>query len=248
VASRRCDILCPVLIADIMSLVAPPVTDLLRRARTGASTPQPMHPTIIAVRHGRVVATVSTPRVQVTLEAATAMAVGLDPAALVVAAEALLDEERPALTYAVMTRERQARWVLQEVTEAQDEVRFSVPVDGGHPTGQGAGTLRLLAEAMGQRPMDVRRVARNDRAGTFGEDTFLPPEQGRVVVDAGTVKTLQERITPVGGRALYVARSTEAGRLALQAGLPRTSLLAQEPAATPHEQEGTPPEQDAPGG
>ena len=142
---------------------------------------------------------------------ATSLAVGLDPAALVVAAEARLDDEQPALTYAVMTRDRQAKWVLQEVTEGREvtegttvtasaptpatddtqggtsEVRFSIPVDGGEPTGQGAGTLRLLAEAMSQRPVDVTKVARTDRSGTFGEDTFLPPEQGRVVVDLSLI-------------------------------------------------------------
>lgn len=199
-----------------------------------------MFPTIIAVRNDRVVATLSAPRIEATLSGATSMAVGLDPQALVVATEARLGGEQPALTYAVMTRERQARWVLQEVTEnapgAEDGsddggLRFSVPVDGGEPTGQGAGTLRLLAEAMGQPPVDVTQVARTDRGGTFGENTFLPPEQGRVVVDAGTVATLQERVAQIGGQALYVARSPEAGRLALQAGLPRACLLsAEEPA------------------
>ncbi len=190
-----------------------------------------MFPTIVALRNERLVATASTPRIEATMSCATALAVGLDPQALVVAAEALLDGEQPALTYAVMTRDRQARWVLQEVTETADEVRFSVPVDGGEPTGQGAGTLRLLAEAMGQRPMDPTQVARTDRSGTFGEEPFMPPEQGRVVLDAGTISTLQERIAQIGGQALYLARSPEAGKLALSAGLPRACLLGGEPPA-----------------
>lgn len=214
-----------------MALVAPPVTDLLRRSRTGTPDPQPMFPTIIAVRNDRVVASVSTPRIEATMSAATTLAVGVDPQALVVATEARLDGEQPALTYAVMTRERQARWVLQEITEGADGVRFSVPVDGGEPTGQGAGTLRVLAEAMGQRPIDVSTVARKDRSGTFGEDPFLPAEQGRVVVDVGTMTTLHERVSEIGGQALYVARSPEAARTALAAGLPRTCLLGGGPTA-----------------
>lgn len=221
-----CGILCTVLIADIMSLVALPVTDLLRRSRTGGAAAQPMFSTIIAVRNERVVASVSTPRIQATLETATPLAVGLDPSALVVAAEALLNDTQVALTYAVMTRERQAKWVLQEVTETADEVRFSVPVDGGEPTGQGAAALRVLAEAMQQRPMDVRTVARKDRGGTFGEQTFLPPEKGRVVIDAGTMTNLSRMVGGIGGQALYVARSPEAATLALEAGLPRASLLS----------------------
>ncbi|OLT45093.1 hypothetical protein BJF86_10675 [Serinicoccus sp. CNJ-927] len=225
VAPTWCDILSGVLVADLMTLVAPPVTDLLRRSQTGTPSPQPMFPTMVAVRNDRVVAIVSTPRIEATMSAATSLAVGLDPQALVVATEARFDGEQPALTYAVMTRERTARWVLQEITGSGDEVRFSVPVDGGEPTGQAAGTLRLLAEAMAQRPVDVSTVARSDRGGTFGEETFLPPEQGRVVVDAGTLATLQERVAQIGGRALYVARSPEAGRLALSAGLPRACLL-----------------------
>ena len=46
-----------------------------------------------------------------------------------------------------------------------------------------------------------------------------------MVVDAGTVKTLQDRVQGIAGRALYLARSQEAGRLALEAGLPRACLL-----------------------
>lgn len=185
-----------------------------------------MFPTIIAVRGDRVVAVVSTPRVQATLAAAPTMAVGLAPTALVVATEAVLGEVDQALTYAVMTRERQAKWVLQEITTSDEgEVRFSVPVDGGEPTGQGAATLRLLAEALQQRPVDPSSVARTDRSGTFGEDPFLPAEQGRVVIDAGTMSTLHGRVEQIAGRALYLPRSPEAGRLALQAGLPRVCLL-----------------------
>ncbi len=189
-----------------------------------------MFPTIVAVRNDRVLATVSTLRIEATMSAATTMAVGLDPQALVVATEARLDD-RPALTYAVMTRERRARWVVQEIHEDGPEVRFSVPADGGEPRGQAAGTLRVLAEALGQRPMDVSTVARQDRSGTFGEDTFLPPEQGRVVVDAGTMSTLHERVAEIDGQVLYLARSPEAGRLALEAGLPRACLLSPEPPA-----------------
>ena len=85
--------------------------------------------------------------------------------------------------------------------------------------------LRTLAEAMQQQPMGVTKVARKDRGGTFGEDLFLPPEQGRVVVDAGTLKTLHERVVGIAGQALYVPRSPEAGRLAVEAGLPRACLV-----------------------
>lgn len=181
-----------------------------------------MFPTLVAVRNERVVATVSSPRVGTTLTGATTMAVGLDPQALVLAAEARV-QGRTVLTYAVMTRDRQAKFVLQDVLEEGGQVGFGTPVDGGEP--QDARSLAVLADAMAQRPVDVTTVARRDRSGTFGEDLFLPAEQGRVVVDAGTIKTLQERVQGIAGQALYVARSHDAGRLALEAGLPRACLL-----------------------
>ncbi len=209
-----------------MALVVPPTVELLRRARAAEGArpqePEPMFATLIAVRNGRVVASVSTPRMSITLNCALPMAVGLDPEALVVAAQAQV-EGRPALAYSVMKRDRTAKFVLQPVAEQDGELVVGRPVDGGEPADPHI--LQTLAEAMGQRPVDVTKVARKDLGGTFGEDTFLPPEEGRVVVDAGTVKTLEQRVKGVRGQALYVARSPEAGRLALEAGLPRTSLL-----------------------
>lgn len=220
-----CGILSRVLIADVMALVVPPVTDLLRRSRSrgGTNDTEPMFPTIVAVRNERVVAAVTSPRLQITLTCAQTMAVGLDPSALVVAAQADLDGS-PVLGYSVMTRDRRAKFAVQAVRWQQDgSVAFSEPVDGGDP--HDATILRVLAEAMQQRPVDVTQVARRDGGGTFGEEFFLPPEQGRVVLDAGTMRTLHERVVGVSGEAVYVARSPEAGRLALEAGLPRTSLL-----------------------
>lgn len=211
-----------------MALVVPPVSDLLRRSRAAqGETPerQPMFPTLVAVRNERVVATLSTPRIGTTLTGAPTMAVGLDPEALVLAAEATV-EGRTVITYAVMTRERSAAFVLQDVVEEGGELRFGTPTDGGTP--QDDRSLVVLADAMAQEPMDVTQVSRKDGSGTFGEHTFLPPEQGRVVVDAGTVRTLQQRVQGIAGLALYVARSREAGRLALEAGLPRTCLLQPE--------------------
>lgn len=221
-------------IADIMALVVPPTVELLRRARAAEGEhphePEPMFPTLIAVRHQRVVASVSTPRMSITLNCALPMAVGLDPQALVVAAQAQV-EGRPALAYSVMTRDRKAKFVLQMVAEQDGELVVGRPVDGQEPADPHI--LQTLAEAMGQQPLDATRVARKGLGGTFGEDTFLPPEQGRVVVDAGAVKTLHERVKGVAGTALYIARSPEAGRLALQAGLPRTSLLTSESPEVP---------------
>jgi hypothetical protein len=222
-----CGILCRVLIADIMALVVPPVTDLLGRTRSRAGThgEQPMFPTIIAIRNERVVAVVSTPRMAATLSCAQTLAVGLDATALVVAAQAELDGS-PALTYSVMTRDRNAKFVVQRIRQEEGRTLVSDPVDGGDP--RDATILRTLAEAMQQEPMTTARVARKDRGGTFGEDLFLPPEQGRVVVDAGTLRTLHDRVAGIAGQALYVARSPEAGRLALEAGLPRPCLVSAE--------------------
>ncbi|MGC5584213.1 hypothetical protein ACQE98_05610 [Ornithinimicrobium sp. W1679] len=213
------------LIADVMALVVPPVTDLLRRtrARGGTHGEQPMFPTIIAVRNGRVVAGVSTPRTAATLSAARTLAVGVDAAALVLAAQAEVDGHS-ALVYTVMTRDLLAKQVLQRV-ELGPEGRVAVgtPQEGGEP--QDDTLMRTLAEAMGHRPVDVTRVARRDGGGTFGEDLYLPPEQGRVVVDAGTVRTLHERVRGIAGEVFYVPRSPEAARLALEAGMPRQALV-----------------------
>lgn len=186
-----------------------------------------MFPTIVAVRNDRVVASVSTPRLAATLSCAQTLAVGLDAEVLVVAAEAVLDAgegSSTALTYTLMTRDRRGHYALQEVTDRDGEVGLSVPVNGGTP--QDPRVLEVLADAMGQAPMPVDKVARKDHGGTFGEQPFMPAEQGRVVVDAGTMSTLHQRVREIGGQALYVARSPEAGRLALQAGLPRTCLLS----------------------
>ncbi len=224
--ASSCGILSRVLIADIMALVVPPVTDLLRRTRSrgGTNGDEPMFPTIVAVRNDRVVAAVTSPRLQATLTCAQTMAVGLDPTALVVAAQADRDGA-PVLAYSVMTRDRRAKLVVQGVRFGQDgSVAFAEPVDGGDP--QDATIMRVLAEAMQQRPVDVTHVARKDRGGTFGEDLFLPAEQGRVVVDAGTMKTLHERVVGISGQAVYVARSPEAAQLALEAGLPRPALVS----------------------
>ena len=112
---------------------------------------------------------------------------------------------------------------VQRIRLEDGRTLVSEPVDGGDP--HDATILRTLAEAMQQQPMGVTKVARKDRGGTFGEDLFLPPEQGRVVVDAGTLKTLHERVVGIAGQALYVPRSPEAGRLAVEAGLPRACLV-----------------------
>lgn len=209
-----------------MTLVVPPVNDLLRRARTadGTAAGQPMFPTIIAIRNDRVVAVVSSSRMEATLSCAETLAIGTAPQALVVAAEATI-EDRPVLAYTLMTRERQAKTALQEIHQDHGAVTFSVPFDAGSPEDETV--LRTLAQAISQQPMDVTKVSRKDLSGTFGEDHFMAPEEGRVVVDAGTISTLQKRVEGIGGRALYVARSREAGKLALQAGLPRTSLLSE---------------------
>lgn len=224
VPARPCGILSRVQIADIMALVVPPVTDLLRRsrAREGAAGEQPMFPTVVAVRNGRVVAAVSTPRMAATLSCASTLSVGVGADALVLAAQAEVDGA-PALTYSVMTRDRRAKFAVQRLQLDEGRTLVAEPVDGGDP--QDATVLRVLAEAMAQEPMSVDRVARKDRGGTFGEDLFLPPEKGRVVVDAGTVRTLQKRVQEIAGLALYVPRSPEAGRLAIEAGLPRTCLV-----------------------
>jgi phage terminase large subunit-like protein len=207
-----------------MALVVPPVTDLLRRSRAGGGTDavQPMFPTIIALRNDRVVAAVSTPRMAATLSCAQTLAVGVGAEVLVLAAEALVNGS-PALTCSVMTRDRRGKLVLQKVEGEGDQVSLSTPVDGGEP--QDPTILRALAEAMSQQPVAVDQVARRDTGGTFGEETFLPAEQGRVVVDAGTVTVLQERVQQIGGQALYLPRSPDAARLALESGMPRRCLL-----------------------
>jgi hypothetical protein len=207
-----------------MAMVVPPVTELVRRSRDvqdGTQERRPMFPTLVAVRNDRVVATLSSPRVGVTLTGATTMAVGLAPQALVLAAEGTVDG-RPAITYSLMSSDLQAACAVQDVLDQDGQLTFGVPQQAGE-LDQTA--LRVLADALAQEPVDVSRVARQDRGGTFGERTFLPAEQGRVVVDAGTVKTLQDRVQGIAGRALYLARSQEAGRLALEAGLPRACLL-----------------------
>lgn len=181
-----------------------------------------MFPTIIAIRHERVVAVVSTPRMLATLSCADTMSVGLDPVALVVAVQAEV-EGYQALAYTVMTRQREGMTVLQQAEEKDGEVHFGTPFKPEHQPDQKM--LQTLAEAMAQQPLPADRVAKREGGGVFGETTYLPAEQGRVVLDAGTMRTLHERVRDIAGQALYVARSPEAGKLALKAGLPRSCLL-----------------------
>lgn len=185
-----------------------------------------MFPTIIAIRNERVVAAVSTPRMAVTLHCAQSLGVGLDPQALVVAAQAEVDgSPTPAIAYTVMTRDRRAGMSLQQVqTSPEGTLAFSAPAKVEQPTDPRI--MEVLAEAMAQRPLAVTKVARRDAGGTFGEDLYLPPEQGRVVVDAGAMRGIHEQVQKVRGQALYVARSPEAAKLALEAGLPRACLLS----------------------
>lgn len=181
-----------------------------------------MFPTIIAIRNERVVAAVSTPRMLATLSCAERMAIGLSPVALVVAAQGKV-EGYDAIAYHVMTTQRQGVTALQQVQVKDGELFFGTPFKPEH---QGEEEMmQTLAQALAQEPLAVDKVSRRDPGGTFGQDLYLPPEQGRVVIDAGTMRTLHERVRGIAGQALYIARSPEAGRLALDAGLPRPCLL-----------------------
>lgn len=223
-------------LAQAMALVVPAVQDLKRRSQRRRDGETRMNPTLVALRDDRVLCVVSTPRLEVTLACAPTLAIGLDPQLLVLAAQVRLPGreatgELPAqrageaIAYTTMNRQREGALAVQRYqVDDEGEVRFGPPEKGQPHDRQ---LLEHLAAAMGHAPLDPARVApkETEQAPRAAEAAFLPAEQGRLAIDAGTARSVQQKVSGAGGTVLYLAASGAHATRLLAHGMPQEVLL-----------------------
>lgn len=230
-SGRVCDPV-PVNLAQAMKQIVPAVQDLKRRSMHGEDTTMP--PCLIALRDDRVVTVVTAPRLAAVIDCAQTLAIGLAPQMLVIAAQVNLpgreetddlpaQEEGEGIAYTTFNRDKQANLAVQRYLVRDGAVSFGPP-ERGRPDDRRL--MDELAKAMSHDPLDPTKVARKDDVPEDGSlPTFLPEEQGRLAIDAGTVRTAYEKVRTIGGTALFIAADgTQATRM-LAAGLPQESLL-----------------------
>jgi hypothetical protein len=238
-------------LAQAMSLVVQPVQDLKRRSQRRADGETTMPFTLVALREDRVLCVVSAPRMAAVLDCADTLAIGLAPQMLVAAGQVTLPErpespdvpaqaEGQGIAYTSMSREREAALAVQRFEVVGDrEVRFGPPAKGAPDDKT---VMDHLAAAMAKTPLDPARVARKDTstaetadqaagpgsapAQTTEPPDFLPVEQGRLAIDAGTATTAHRKVADVGGTVLVLARSPERATQLLAYGLPQKLLLS----------------------
>lgn len=228
----------PVKLAQALSLVVPAVQDLKRRSQRREDGETRMNPTLVALRDDRVLCVVSTPRLDVTLACAPTLAIGLDPQLLVLAAQVRLPqreagEDLPAqaageaIAYTTMNRDREGALAVQRYqADAEGGVRFQAPEKGQPHEGR---VLEHLAAAMGHAPLDPARVAPKEaeHAPREAEASFLPGEQGRLAIDAGTARSVHQKVAGVTGTVLYIAASKEHASRLVEFGMPPELLLGE---------------------
>lgn len=218
-----------------MKQLVPAVQDLKRRSlhQPGGETIMPV--TLIALREDRVVTVVTAPRMNVVLSVAPTLAIGLNPQMLVLAAQANLpaneetgQEAGEAIAYTTFNRAKEANLAVQRYRVQGDEVVFTAP-ERGRPDDRTI--MDELAKAMTHEPLDPGRVARKDEVATGpdGQQTpqsFIPEAEGRVALDAGTVKAVHDKIRAIGGSALFIAADGVNATKLLASGLPQDCLLS----------------------
>ncbi|WP_153396932.1 hypothetical protein [Ornithinicoccus halotolerans] len=223
-------------LADAMALVVPAVQDLKRRSQRRRDGETRMNPTLVALRDDRVLCVVSTPRLEVSLACAPTLAIGLQPQLLVLAAQVRLPgreatQERPAqpageaIAYTTMNSRREGALAVQPYqVDDEGEVRFGRPEKGQPHDRQ---LLEQLAAAMGHMPLDPARVApkQSEQTPRAAEAAFLPAEQGRLVIDAGTARSVHQKVAGAGGTVLYLAASGAHATRLLAHGMPQELLL-----------------------
>lgn len=223
-------------IAQAMALVVPAVQDYKVRAQRRTDGETTLPPTVIALREDRVLCVATTPRLEASLACAPTMAVGLAPQFLICAAQGDLGNGTTAIVYTLMSAQREAATAVQpfrvEGEGAQAQVRFGTP-QKGTPTDRGV--MDVLAAALTLEPMDASRVARtqdvpDEAAIAAGErPPYLPLEQGRLAIDAGTVRGLQDKVGAAGGTVLYLAGSPQEATRVVGYGMPQQALLGAQP-------------------
>ncbi len=221
-----------------MKQIVPAVQDLKRRSMTQRGGETTMPASLIALRDDRVLTVVTAPRLVAVIDCAQTLAIGLAPQMLVIAAQVNLPERAesdglPAQTagegiaYTTFNREKEASLAVQRYQVRAGEVSFGPP-ERGRPDDRTL--MDELAKAMSQAPLDPTKVARKEDIPTEAgvTPTFLPEAEGRLAVDAGTVRTAYDKVKGIGGTALFIAADgTQATRM-LAAGLPQECLLGGE--------------------
>lgn len=223
-----------------MQRIVPPIQALKQRSlhQPGGETTMP--PSLIALRDDRVIATVTAPRLQAVTSCAQTFAIGLAPQMLVIAAQVDLpareggdqvavQEEGEGIAYTLLTAEKEASLAVQRYAVRDGQVLFGTP-ERGRPDDRTL--MDELARAMSQEPLDPAKVARKGEAATTprtGQDpmpSFIPRAEGRLAIDAGTVKAVYGKVRGIGGTALYIAADGAEATRMLAAGLPQECLLS----------------------
>ncbi len=217
-----------------MALIVPPVNDLKRRALARPDGETTLFATLVALREDRVLAAVTTARMEATLASAHTVAIGLAPQMMAVAAQVRLPDGGGAIAYTTMTREHKAALAVQRYAVEDGEITFGIPE---RAEVEDRSIMDELARAMQHTPLDAGRVATRDAANhaaqaVSGEDQtgpepdFIDADEGRMAVDAGTCASVQRSIAGIGGHVIYVAQSPEHATALLAHGMPHDVLLS----------------------
>lgn len=223
-----------VLLSSAMALIVPPVNDLKRRALARPDGESTMFSTLVVLREDRVLAAVTTPRMEATLGSAHTVAVGLAPQLLAVAAQVRLPDGGGAIAYTTMTRELKAALAVQRYTVVDGEITFDIPERGEVDD---RSIMDELARALQHQPLDSGRVATREATAQAAQTTqddgaaatepeFIPAHEGRMAVDAGTCASVQRSIQGIGGSVIYIAEAPEHATRLLAHGMPQEVLLS----------------------
>lgn len=224
----------PVNLAQAMQQIVPAVQDLKRRSMHQPGGETTMPPSLIALREDRVLTVITAPRLAAVLSCAQTLAIGLAPQMLVLAAQVTLpareaSQDLPAqaagegIAYTTFNTDKQANLAVQRYQVRDSEVQFGPP-ERGRPDDRSL--MDELAKAMSQAPLDPAKVARKDEVPAEGTNpAFIPETEGRLAIDAGTVKAAHDKVKGIGGTALFIAADGEHATRMLAAGLPQECLL-----------------------
>lgn len=209
-----------------MKQIVPPIQDLKRRSMHQPGGETTMSPSLIVLREDRVLAVVTAPRLQAVLSVAPTLAIGLSPQMLAFAAQVNLPDGE-GIAYTTFTSDKEASLAVQRYEVRDDQVVFSAP-ERGRPDDRTI--MDELAKAMSHAPLDPAKVARKEPGAPPSESPetpdFIPVDEGRMAIDAGTVKATFEQVKGIGGTALFIAANPTHATKMLAAGLPPECLLA----------------------
>lgn|GEM_PF-2405262 len=231
--SGPCDIVSGVKLAESMALIVPPVAELKRRSLSRADGESTMFPTLVVLRDDRVVAAVSTPRLEATMACAATVAVGMAPQMLAVAAQVSLPDGSHAIAYTTMTDEHRAALAVQPYSVTGDDITFGTP-ERGDP--EDRSIMDQLAAAMNLDPLDAGAVSAAGGTSPAGDASpddegreNLSAERGRMVIDAGTCASLHRSVAGISGTVMFLPASPQHAEALLAHGMPPQVLLRPRP-------------------